>query len=153
MSTTMQRELEINQAIDARLNDILERIIKLIDDSAIVESELEVSQIQNLVGIAHETGSVEVVKNFIRYQIGRDKHGTSWRTKIDNNSTFGSSVINQIDGLRDDVASLVAGESDYTDVDVDRIWMKMTRLYMGNLYRYFYYRKRSKTQGDDDENQ
>lgn len=140
MSTTMQRELKINQAIDAQLNSILKEMQKLLETSRIWESKMELGQVQNLLAVAQETDSVEVVKNFIRYQIGRTPVGSSWRRRVGTGPAFGEQIITELDKLEGIARTLVP--QDATDLEIDRTWMKMTRLYLGYLRRYFYYKKR-----------
>lgn len=138
----MQRELTINQAIDDRLNGILQQMKVLVDNSRIWEAKkMEVSQIQNLLAVSQETGSVEVVKNYIRYQMGRDGGSDSWRNRMGTGPTFGEQVIDAVDNLRSVAASIVPEEKN-NQAEIDRTWMKLTRLYLGYLRRYFYYKKR-----------
>lgn len=140
MSTTMQRELKINQAIDAQLNSILRKMQTLLETSRIWESKMEVGQVQNLLAVAQETDSVEVVKNFIRYQIGRDTTGSAWRRRVGTGPVFGEQIITELDKLEGIARTLVP--QDAADLEIERTWMKMTRLYLGYLRRYFYYKKR-----------
>ncbi len=141
MSTTMQRELKINQAIDGYLNKMLAEMQKLLDASQIWESRMELGQIQNLLAVAHETSSVEVVKNYIRYQIGRDGGAVSWRRRLGTGPTFGEQIIVELDKLQALAATFVPQQGS-SDEEVARTWMKLTRLYLGYLRRYFYYKKR-----------
>ncbi|MCZ7672181.1 MAG: hypothetical protein M5U34_36170 [Chloroflexi bacterium] len=113
----------------------------MLEASRIWESKMELSQIQNLLSVAQETDSVEVVKNYIRYQIGRDTTGSSWRRRTGTGPVFGEQIITVLDGLRG-TASTLAPEGSRGELEIDRIWMKMTRLYLGYLRRYFYYKKR-----------
>lgn len=146
MSSTMQRELRINQAIDAHLNAILQQMQELVDASSIWESNMEVSQIQNLLAVAQETDSVEVVKNYIRYQIGRDGNAVSWRRRVGTGPVFGEQIIAELDRLKGIASGLLPERRDgeATRREIDRTWMKMTRLYLGYLRRYFYYKKRGR---------
>lgn len=139
--TTMRRELEINRAIDDRLNELLRQMQKLMDDSQIWNSRMELNQIQNLLAVAYETNSVEVVKNFIRYQIGRDGGGNSWRRRVGAGPTFGDQIVAELDRLQE-VAAAIVPQSGSSDAEVNQTWMKLTRLYLGYLRRYFYYKKR-----------
>ena len=139
--TTMRRELEINRAIDDRLNELLRQMQKLLDDSRIWDSKMELSQIQNLLAVAYETNSVEVVKNFIRYQIGRDGGGNSWRRRVGTGPTFGEQIVAELDRLQP-IAATIVPQSGSSDAEVNQTWMKLTRLYLGYLRRYFYYKKR-----------
>ena len=143
MSTTMmQQELALDKEIDDRLNELLKQMQKLMDGSRIWESSMEVNQIQNLLAVAMETDSVEVVKNYIRYQIGRDNKSASWRKGVGNRLTFGDQIVDELDRLHGIALSIVPANS--AQHFIDRAWMKLTRLYLGHLRRYFYYKKRSK---------
>ncbi len=148
MSTTtrIHQELQINQAIDDRLNELLSQMQQLLDKSRIWESKMEVAQIQNLLAVAHETNSVEVVKNYIRYQIGRDGGSGSWRRRVGTGPTFGDQIIAELDRLKS-IAQSIVPQSAQGETLVDGAWMKLTRLYLGYLRRYFYYKKREQ-QGD-----
>lgn len=138
--TTIQREIAIDKAIDDRLNEILRQMQQLVDNSRIWDSKMEVNQIQNLLAVAQETGSVEVVKNYIRYQIGRDNGAASWRRRMGTGAVFGDQMIMELDKLKETAGSLATLEGG--QAEKNRIWMKLTRLYLGYLRRYFYYKKR-----------
>lgn len=138
----LQQELKIDRAIDAQLNGMLQQMQKILDDSRIWEGKMEVSQLQNLLTVALDTDSVELVKNYIRYQIGRDASSGSWRRMRGSNPVFGDQIIAELDRLHDIARSIVPANSDQQMID--RVWMKLTRVYLGNLRRYFYYKKRDK---------
>lgn len=141
--TTMdmnQQMLALDKAIDDRLNAILKQMQQLLDESRIWESNMEVSQVQNLLAVSMETDSVEVVKNYIRYQIGRDGNSASWRLRRGTNAVFGDQIIAELDRLETVARSIVPASSEQWLID--RTWMKMARLYLGHLRRYFYYKKR-----------
>lgn len=142
--TQLQLELKINQAIDARLNALLPQMKVLLDETEIWNSKMELHQLQNLLATTQDTGSVEVVKNFIRYQMGRDNQGDSWRKSKSNAASFGDLVIKALDDLKS-VAETIVADCKGSESDVDWTWMALTRLYLGNLRRYFYYHKRSKS--------
>jgi hypothetical protein len=103
---------------------------------------MEKHQMKNLLSVALETPSVEVVKHFILYQVGRDTSGSSWRHK-----NFGRTLVRAIDALRKDadrITRQVHRElrlDEPTDEQVDAAWMDLTRAYLGHLNRYFYFRK------------
>ncbi len=142
VTLSMQQELEIDRAIDAQLNGMLRQMQKILDDSRIWESKMEVNQMQNLLAVAQETDSAEVVKNYIRYQIGRDGNAVTWRRRVGNNPLFGDQIITELDRLQS-VAQAVVPKSSGQEL-IDRAWMKLVRLYLGHLRRYFYYKKRDK---------
>jgi len=143
MSTNlMQQELKIDKAIDDKMNAILKQMQIMMDDALIWNSKMEVNQIQNLLAVAQETDSVEVVKNFIRYQIGRDGGRASWRRGAGKGPVFGDRLIDELDKLEKIAKSIVPESGD--EMLAGRTWMKLCRLYIGHLRRYFYYKKRSK---------
>lgn len=142
--TALQRELKINQAIDDRMNKLLNDMQTMIDTTRIWESGLEVSQVQNLVAVAQETTSVEVVINYIRYQIGRDNNNSSWRRGSSPDSFFGEMIIAELNKLQE-IAQSITGKD---QAAADRAWITMTRRYLNYLQRYFYYKKRSYKEND-----
>ena len=145
MSTNMmQQELKIDKAIDDRMNAILRQMQNMMDDAQPWSDKMEVNQIQNLLAVAQETDSVEVVKNFIRYQIGRDGGRASWGRSM-KGPAFGDRLIDELDKLEKIAKSIVPADSD--SLLAERAWMKLCRLYIGHLRRYFYYKKRSKGRG------
>ena len=80
---TVLRELALNRAID----DQLDGIVRGAGSLAILlkGSDMGKSQLRNALNASLQTGSVEVVNNFIRYQISREK---GWRE-----NGFGEQVI------------------------------------------------------------
>lgn len=139
--TQLQRELHINRDIDQAMNQFLPQMKAFMDETAIWTSDMELNQLQNLLSTAQDTQSVEVVKNFIYYQMGRDNRGNSWRKSERNQPSFGDRLIQVLDELRD-TAVLIAEKHAGKGNDIDKAWMGLTRLYLGNLRRYFYYHKR-----------
>ncbi|MCP4425756.1 MAG: hypothetical protein GY803_14775 [Chloroflexi bacterium] len=139
MTATMRQELQINRGIEARLNEQLKAMQTWMDRTRIWTAGMDVSQTQNLLSVAQDTGSVEVVKNYIRYQIGRDGNSRSWRKGAPG---FGEELIREIDRLREVAEGVVPADSPDRERVVDQTWMKLTRRYLGYLHRYFYYNKK-----------
>lgn len=140
--TPLQRELHINRDIDHAMNKLLPQMKTFMDDMKIWKSDMELNQLQNLLSTAQDTQSVEVVKNFIYYQMGRDNRGRSWRKSERNQPSFGDRLIQALDELRDTAVPITEKYGGQTE-DIDKAWMNLTRLYLGNLRRYFYYHKRT----------
>jgi len=138
----VRRRMAIQHGVEQATNEIIRRMRKLVDDTDVVNSRMEKHQIGNVLAVALETPSVELVKNFILYQAGRDVSGTSWRK-----ANFGEKLVAELDKLHqhaEDIAHAVsrqlwAGEP--AEKDVDEVWIEMVRQYLGQLNRYFYYRK------------
>jgi hypothetical protein len=128
------------------MNDLLAGMTKFVDETRIWESRMEEHQMNNVIGVTQETSSVEVVKNFIRYQIGRDVRNENWRWRVGSVKNFGEQLVDKLDELHDLATGIVAGASNPSAPprDVNRVWMRLTRAYLGHLSRYFVYHKRTK---------
>jgi len=139
----VRRRMAIQHAVEQFTNEIIRCMRDLVDETDVVNSRMEKHQIGNLLSVALETPSVELVKNFIRYQIGRDISRTSWRK-----NDFGEKLVQALDQLRDDAEVMARDRSiarhlgdEVQDQDIDELWIEMTRQYLGQLNRYFYYKK------------
>jgi hypothetical protein len=143
---SLRRELRINREIDDSMNDLLAGMTKFVDETRIWESRMEEHQMNNVIGVAQETSSVEVVKNFVRYQIGRDVRNENWRWRVGSVKNFGEQLVDKLDELHDLATGIVAGASNPSAPprDVNQVWMRLTRAYLGHLSRYFVYHKRTK---------
>ena len=138
----VRRRMAIQQGVEGFTNEIVRRMRRLVDSTDVVSSRMEKHQIGNVLAVALETPSVELVKNFILYQVGRDVSGTSWRK-----ANFGEKLAAELDALHMEAESAAlqfgrqprSGEPEAGDVD--EVWIKMARQYLGQLNRYFYYRK------------
>jgi|CXWK01.1.fsa_nt_gi hypothetical protein len=146
MSSDMQLELAISRDIDDYLNTMLIDMQKMLNAYAKSKQfRLDNAQLSNLMAVAEETSSVEVVKNYIRYQMGRPDSDSSWRHSASDRPTFGDSLIAALDTLKSSALGIVTGNAAKLNEDeqvpyVDRTWIRLTRLYVGYMRRYLYYR-------------
>jgi hypothetical protein len=138
----VQRRMAVQHGVELAMNDVVRRMRELVDGTNVVNSRMEKHQIGNVLAVALETRSVELVKNFILYQAGRDVSGTSWRR-----SNFGERLVAELDSLHGDAKSIAHEVSGQLRVgapgekDIDEVWVELARQYLGQLNRYFYYRK------------
>ena len=137
----IKQTLAMKRAIDRRLNELVRRATELVSSTGIADkaSEMEKSQFGNVLAVATETGSVEVVKNFIRYQIGR-KNGLGWR-----HGSFGLRLIAEIDGWLAQQAKAIAETHTQEQIQLDVAWMELVRLYIGYLRRDWSYQRWQKS--------
>jgi hypothetical protein len=97
------------------------------------------------LNVAVETGSLEVVVNFIRYQIARNSR--AWGAGPDD---FGHRVIADLRGpvksLTDDILAQVRerGAGSAADDMRGAAYLRLMRLYLGYLNRSFYYARRTR---------
>jgi len=137
--------MAIQHGVDQMTNTLIRRLRKLVDDTNVVNSRMEKHQIGNVLAVALETPSVELVKNFVLYQAGRDVSGTSWRK-----ANFGERLVKELDDLHEEAESIAREVSSQLQVgqpeegDIDKVWIEMVRQYLGQLNRYFYYRKEAR---------
>ena len=139
----LRRRMAIQRQVELAMNTLIQRMVNLVDEqSQVVKSRMEKHQIKNLLNVALETPSVEVVKHYILYQVGRDMPGTSWRQ-----DDFGKKLVKALDNLRREAERITDRVHrdlrlpDPDEAQIDETWMLLARAYLGQFNRYFYYRK------------
>lgn len=138
----LRRKMAIQQRIELEMNNLIRGMVALVDDSQVANSAMEKAQLKNLLGMALDTQSVEAIKVYVRYQVGRDTAGLSWREK-----GFGARLVDEISKLLSTARNIT--EQTYRELqlsepdeqEVNDTWLLLTRAYLGQLNRYFYYRK------------
>lgn len=140
MNTTEQRiELKVQKGIRQAEDDLVILIQDALDKCQYGKSgreELEESQFRNLVRVSDTTDSAEVIKNFLRYQVGRDK---KWgRGK----ESLAERIVQDIDGKIKKTAQDIAKDS---QGDFKPIWLELIRRYLGYGSRHLKYLKDGKS--------
>ncbi|NJL64509.1 MAG: hypothetical protein HC903_25155 [Methylacidiphilales bacterium] len=98
--------------------------------------DLEESQFRNVLRVAETTDSPEVIKNFLRYQVGRDK---KWGRGKD---SLAEKIVTDI-GIEEqggrllELASEIAKDAGSDDMPL--IWIELIRRYLGYGSRYLKY--------------
>jgi hypothetical protein len=149
----VRRELLLRHGIEEHVSTLIEKgaeaVRSLRPKSG--STPMEESQFRNLLNVAMETTSVDVITNFIRYQIGRFPN--VWGSK---DGEFGPTLIRDIE--RGDV--LQAAEKITNDVRTglgtdpggevfQRAYLRLTRLYLGYAMRTFAYCKKREDAKDE----
>ena len=80
MNTQEELGPRLQNAIEGRLNTLTASAREMVDNTKVYRSDMEESQMQNLVSVTRETDSAEVILNFILYQVGRDTKSANWRS-------------------------------------------------------------------------
>ncbi len=140
----LQIDLLLEQAIVRQLNAIVRRASEAVLLLA-GNRDMEVNQLRNLLSVAVESRSVEVVINFIRYQIARNSR--AWGLERD---SFGHRVIEDLrkplQGWMDAVIKEVAKRHPEQAEGIrDRASVRLMQLYLGYLNRAFYAARRVDT--------
>jgi hypothetical protein len=120
------------------------------DEQAI--SELEESQFRNVFSVALETDCVEVLTNFIRYQIGREqrkwgagKNGIGARIIKDLEERLGLQGSGPQAGLAARLAERLRERGHPLDKErKKKLWAELSRFYLGYASRRFYYLKKGR---------
>ncbi|MCL1466529.1 hypothetical protein [Argonema galeatum] len=123
-------ELQVQKAIRQIEDDLVIWIQDALDKSKY--GDLEESQFRNLVRVSDTTDSAEVIKNFIRYQVGRDK---KWGRGKD---SLADRIVQDIDGNIKKNAQIIA---ECSQTDFKPIWLELIRRYLGYGGRHLKYLK------------
>jgi len=127
-----------NEPNKQKIELLIQKVIRQVEDDIVIAIEdaldkcdyprnnrdkLEASQFRNLVRVADTTESAEVVKNFLRYQVGREK---KWgRGK----NSLAERIVGDIDGQLKTYASEISKMAG--GADVKRVRMELIRRYLG----------------------
>lgn len=148
------REIALSREIDRQLDTIVQVAGSLA--AQLKDSSMRENQLRNVLDVALHTDSIEVVGNYIRYQIGR---GGSWKS-----GNFGENVIAVLGdgGPVHRIAKRAAGEAHKTLQEAEaankldkavlpkltvleaEARVQLTRLFLGYLNRWFLYADRDK---------
>jgi hypothetical protein len=126
-----QKQLKIQKGI-LQTEDFLVTWIQDALDNRRSYGRLEESQFRNLVRVADTTESTEVIKNFLRYQVGRDE---KWgRGKDSLAEKIITDINTRIKEKAKDIAKTAKTE------DINSILLQLTRRYLGYGARYLTYK-------------
>lgn len=151
----VQRELLLKYGIEQHVSQLVKlgaTAVRTLQPQAGHRTAMEESQFRNLLNVALETSSVDVITNFIRYQIGRSPNVWGRGAK-----DFGPTLIRDIETgevykaaehIKQDLGQKVG--ADHVDEVFQRAYLRLTRLYLGYAMRVFYFCK--KREEDKDEN-
>jgi hypothetical protein len=143
-SLELQLDLLLEQAIVRQLDPVVRRASEVVLLLA-GNRDMEVSQLRNLLSVSVESRSVEVVINFIRYQMARNSR--AWGIE---RGSFGHQVIEdlrqELQKWTNAVIEDIAGrESDHAESLRARARIRLMQLYLGYLNRAFYAARRVDT--------
>ena len=124
--TKQEIELRILKGIRQAEEDVVIAIESALKEAEYPKSgrdELQASQFRNLVRVADTTESPEVVKNFLRYQVGRER---KWGR---GEKSLAERIVRDIDGDLKTWAAEIATEA--SSPDKRRIHIELIRRYLG----------------------
>lgn len=133
--SAVEKELKIQKAIKDTEDDLVKKIQEALDKCDYPKKgrdKLEEAQFRNLMLVAETTTSTEVIKNFLRYQMGRDK---KWGQ---GQNALAEQIIKDIDDFLQKKANAIVDKN----VDKDKfkiVWLDLIRRYLGYGSRYLKY--------------
>lgn len=110
------KTLDLREKIEGHKDELVRRAEKLCDAH---RPRVARAGLQNLLTIANSTLSVEEVKNFIKYQMGRKTEARKWRD-------FGEYLIKEIEEIVNNMG--ISGNSEFN--------IQLVRLFLGYVTRY-----------------
>ncbi|MGF1676095.1 MAG: hypothetical protein ACFCUV_20780 [Rivularia sp. (in: cyanobacteria)] len=133
-----QKQLKIQKCIRKVEDDIVYAIEEALKNKSSY-GDLQESQFRNLVRVADTTESVRVVKNFLLYQVGRDKKWGQGKNSL------AQIIINDIDEKISNLAEDIRRDVDGSKDDLNLIRIELTRRYLGYGARYLVYENKGKS--------
>ncbi|MDX2240621.1 MAG: hypothetical protein NW224_08060 [Leptolyngbyaceae cyanobacterium bins.302] len=121
-----QKELALQKGIRQTEDNLVQWIEKALKEGKYTKTgdkKLEESQFRNLLRVAETTESPEVIKNFLRYQVGREE---KWGRGKD---SLAEKIVHDIDHALRTQAQAIQTETHYERLH--EIWIKLIRLYLG----------------------
>jgi hypothetical protein len=128
ITTEQKVELQVQRAIRQSEDDLVTWIQDALEQTQY--GDLEESQFRNLVRVADTTDSAEVIKNFLRYQVGRDR---KWGR---GQESLAERIIQDIDSNIKKTAGIIA---ECSQIDFKPIWLELIRRYLGYGSRHLKY--------------
>ena len=134
-----QTFLKMEKAISFQMEVLIPEMQKMADDYNIAGDK---SPYRNVLNVAIDPASdVEVTKNYILYQLGRDQK-SPWRNTNSEGEKLGLALVDTIKKL--DVKAKLVVENIGRDPEKDkelvqRAHRRLMQLYLGNLVRYQVY--------------
>jgi len=148
----MKKQREIKQKSGELIRKAQELIDKEVNGLHIYDKKtegnkkkdiLEENQIRNVLDVALVADCEEVIEVFIKYQIGRSGENSKWRF-----GNFGELLVKSMKKDIYDIAAQIAGELQLSDneIEINDIWLRLIKLYLGYMNRYFYYKKNTSSE-------
>ncbi|WP_234301000.1 hypothetical protein [Sphaerospermopsis aphanizomenoides] len=113
---------DIHHRIRQTEHELLKAIQIVIDNKALY-GDVEEYKFRNLLRVSETTESLEVIKNYLRYELGREK---KWGT---GENSLSATIIKDIDGKIKEIAQKIEQEVQFSDFNL--IWLELIRRYFG----------------------
>lgn len=145
-----QLALRVEKCISNQMDEVIEKMKDLSDKFAIANKDKK-SPFRNVLAVAVDSSSsIEIIKNYIRYQVGRSGSSPIWTTPH-GKDIFAKSLVNALDNLEKNAQSIVTElrrnipkghtlEAHLNDIDNQiqlrkNVHIKLVQLFLGYLAR------------------
>lgn len=146
-----QLKFRIQKAMSEQMDNVIDKVIKIAKKFSIANQN-EKSPFRNVLSVATESGtSIEIIKNFIKYQVGRKGSSEIWKIKKEQ-ELFAIAVVNDIHSLLNEDTTIIIDNlrrnikknnslNSYVDNPNNqkelkkKIHLNLTQLYLGYLAR------------------
>lgn len=147
----MELSPEIRQKIEEQKGELVRKAQNLLEHYPVWEAEdnkFGDRQLKNLLDVANASPCTEVVENFIKYQIGRDKDKEGWGAY----KGFGFGLINTIRELEITSKGIILGNARAVNRPLeDEVKIRLARLFIGYLTRHFKFKRWQKENPENEE--
>jgi hypothetical protein len=135
-TATVIQAVLLERAIDNYTDYLVEQAEETISNDRMktLGSQLKLNQLSNLQAVVSSTSSINAVKNWIHYQMGRRETRRAWR-----DTGMGGDAIMRLDQMRE-MAETIAQrlyDDKATDAQIRAIHMDLVRRYVGYMRRWF----------------
>jgi hypothetical protein len=137
---SLQIELKIQRGIREAENELVEKMEEAFESQ---RGNLEESQFRNLLQVALSTESPEVVKNFLRYQVGRDD---KWGRGKD---SLAEAIVSHIQGFLSEKAKSITTDATAPEKAND-VHMDLIRRYLGYGSRHLTWINKGQSESEAD---
>ncbi len=133
MTSTINKKSKIELKIQRGIRHVEDDLVTYIQDALdkTKYGDLKSSQFRNLVQVSYNTESAEVIKNFIRYQVGRDNKWGKGKNSL------AEQIIKDIDSNIKKHAQEIQEAAKAQDFKP--IWLSLIRLYLGYGALFFWF--------------
>ncbi len=122
----MIAEAKVLQAVETRLDEIVQLAEECVTKTGVVRTDIEESQFRNLQNLATTTDSIAVLENFVAYQVGRRRI----------NDRVGRQILEDFQKLNN-MAREICQNWGLGKELIARVRAELVRLYLGFLTRKF----------------
>ena len=145
-----QLTLRIERELSYQMDEIIDKMQKMANKFVIDKADKK-SPFKNVLSVATETSSsLEVIKSYIRYQVGRKESSPVWKIS-EEQELFATAVVEQINSLLKDAKHILQRVKEALPPDSSlhlyleeaqkqerlqkELHLKLTQLYLGYLAR------------------